>query len=362
MMGRCLFLLLSVALAAAALTPTVAKAQLVESMPQGMDDLNATVELHMHTAVIGLLDAAHVSVDIAAMYWSLLPADCGAGANTSATDPEDLPDCAGFSDAELEGMLAGRGRAVLSALQAAATRGVEIRILQSAGFPSEKQGGTPNAESAALAAKFPASVAVRTLNMSQWYGDGIQHSKYMIVDGANLLLGSSNFCDWRSLSQVKELGLLVTDAPALALDLGAFFADCWAVAALDPDADPALLRVLADPETLHERTVPCWSPLLPAAPAAPGIACVSPLPASAVAPSTRAAPLALPLATNGSQAAARVYVSCSPAAFCGHGGGQAGRAPLSVRTGDEEALVRTITGARTRVSIAVMDFVPASMR
>ena len=71
---------------------------------------------------------------------------------------------------------------------------------------AEDEGGVANAESAALAARHPpGAVAVRTLNMTGWYGGGIQHAKFLVADaGANasLLLGSSNFCDWRSLSQV----------------------------------------------------------------------------------------------------------------------------------------------------------------
>ena len=374
--------LLGLEFAAANNSAGSAVARLVESMPTGMEDLNASVQLHTHTAVIGLLDGATKTVDIAAMYWSLLPSSCGANitaavhrSNSSKPGshdaPHTAPDCSGFAPARLDSLLAGRGALVLDALRRAAARGVALRVLQSAGFPSEAQGGVPNAESAALAAEFPGLVKVRTLNMSAWYGNGIQHAKFLVADRASLLLGSSNFCDWRSLSQVKELGILVTTgsdhetaAAPLARDLTAFFDDAWAVAARNP-ADGMLLPY-DDPLALRTRYIPCWSPLLHGT---AGSDCASPLPPSN--PATRDTPLLLPL--NGDRASL-AFLSCAPPAFCGGGGGggnsNSSSSALSMagnsistapRTSDESTLVRTITDARQRISIAVMDFLPSSM-
>ena len=42
-------------------------------------------------------------------------------------------------------------------------------------------------------------------------GRGILHAKYMVADGHAGYLGSHNF-DWRSLTHVQELGLLIRDA------------------------------------------------------------------------------------------------------------------------------------------------------
>ena len=290
------------------------RATLVESCPTGMDDINRTVALHTHTALERLLDGANATLDIAVMYWSLLPESCGAGTPYNVTKGMANADCAGFSNATLDDqLLAARGRRVWAALERAAARGVAVRVLQSAGFASEVQHGTPNAESAALAQRFPRAVMVRTLNMSAWYGDGIQHAKYLVADGADLLLGSSNFFDWRSLSQVKELGLLLEHAPAVAADVQATFNDAWAVAGLRGPAPPHGVEPLDDPQALRRRPVPCWSPLLPAS-----RRCASPLPPSN--PTTLEAPLRVALPGG----AASVFVSCSPPAFCGGGGGGGG--------------------------------------
>ena len=69
-----------------------------------------------------------------------------------------------------------------TALVQAATRNVQIRILQSAGFTSEKQGGVANSESAALAAAFPNNVHVATINMSAWYGDELTLETLFCLD------------------------------------------------------------------------------------------------------------------------------------------------------------------------------------
>ena len=39
-------------------------------------------------------------------------------------------------------------------------------------------------------------------------------------------MGSANF-DWRSLTQVKEMGVMVTHCPTLALDMGKIFDVYW---------------------------------------------------------------------------------------------------------------------------------------
>ena len=103
-----------------------------------------------------------------------------------------FPDCAGFTRGDMDDrFLAQRGQAVYDALVRALNRNVTVRVLQSAGFPSEDgRGGSsnPNPESAALARRFPLSFLVKTLNMSSWYGDGIQHACHLLFTaaGANL--------------------------------------------------------------------------------------------------------------------------------------------------------------------------------
>ena len=325
-------------------------------MPVGMPDLNRSLAgLHTHAALVEMLDGARETVDCAVMYWSLLPEACGwrpnatrSASRTARSAP--LPDCAGFTQEDLNGrFLAQRGRAVHDALVRALARGVQFRVLQSAGFPSESDSGTggPNPESAALAKRFPASFTVRTLNMSAWYGDGIQHAKFLVVDGAHLLLGSSNFMDFRSLSLVKELGIRVQHSPALAGDLTMFFDDAFSVAAVDHPA--RYTGPFWDPSALRYRDIPSWSALRDPTNRS---ASTSPLPRSS--PATRENPLHVAW-SHGDGA---VFISCSPVAFCGGGGGGIYSRP---RTTDESTLVTTILSANTDVAVAVMDFLPSSM-
>lgn len=254
--------------------------KLVETIPTGMEDLNKTVQLHTHTVLINEINSATTSLDFAIMYWSLLPEACGwkqeKGEGRLLDQKSTMPDCAGFTDNQMnDTFLAYRGKLVYNALVGALKRGVQVRVLQSAGFASENVSSVPNSESAALAKQFPNDFSVQTLNMSSWYGEGIQHTKFMIADRNTVFIGSSNFMDFRSLSLVKELGALIKQAPAIAADLEAFFDDAWAISALHPRENSSLLAQLYDASALRMRPVPRWSPLLP-----PTVTANSPLPIS----------------------------------------------------------------------------------
>ncbi len=106
---------------------------------------------------------------------------------------------------------------VLAAIQAAATRGVRVRLLVDSTYlktypDSVKQlGSTVNSES-------------RSIDFSS-YG-GIQHAKYFVVDGKDCFVGSQNF-DWRALEHIHEVGLRVTDT-AMASSLNTIFEKDWA--------------------------------------------------------------------------------------------------------------------------------------
>ena len=57
---------------------------------------------------------------------------------------------------------------------------------------------------------------VKNLDFNKLMGAGVLHTKLWLVDGKHFYVGSANF-DWRSLTQVKELGVLVKDCPSLAV-------------------------------------------------------------------------------------------------------------------------------------------------
>jgi phosphatidylserine/phosphatidylglycerophosphate/cardiolipin synthase-like enzyme len=108
---------------------------------------------------------------------------------------------------------------VLAALERAIGRGVRVRLIVDASF----------------APKYPetverlrrAGVDVRTIDCATRYG-GVQHAKYMIVDGAESFVGSQNF-DWRALAHIHEVGVRVRSS-AVAGALADVFETDWALA------------------------------------------------------------------------------------------------------------------------------------
>ena len=88
---------------------------------------------------------------------------------------------------------------VIAAIEAAARRGVKVRVLADSKFyetyPEQLD-----------AWKATDGIEVRIYDAMA--PKGVLHAKYFIVDGAELYFGSQNF-DWRSLEHVQELGMRV---------------------------------------------------------------------------------------------------------------------------------------------------------
>lgn len=295
-------------------TPT---AFLVETIPQDLM-VHLAWPRTRHTAVelLRLVNCARHKIDLTAVYWNLLH------------HPE-APDEEGFLEEELVALGATAGQELYESLRSAAVRGVHIRILESPGF-------LPVAESVELAATYPDRVEIRQVNMNAWYGGGILHQKLWLADGHHLYLGSANM-DWRSLSQVKELGIIVENDRALVADLTAQFERWWQFAAVEPAPVS-----YSDPLVGSRRPLPCWSPLLPTA-----ARCPPPYSGPALAaPSTLDNPLSVDW--NGREATA--FTTASPPALCNPG-----------RTYDLDALRYSIDQARESVSLSVMHFAPMSI-
>ncbi len=210
-------------------------------------------------------------------------------------------------------------------------RGVTIRILQSPGFSGQKQ------ESDTLREEFPDRVSIRSIEMGKWYGGGgIMHQKIWVFDSRHVYVGSANM-DWKSISQVKEMGIAVEDCPDLAADAGCYFESWWCFSALTP----ACVETF-DPVARIDRTVPRWSNLVPVAQRAP-----SPLGGEQYA-ATSGLESPLPLELNGELGSA--FLTGCPNEVMGSG-----------RTWDGDGLVHTINDARKSVCVSVMDFAPTSL-
>ena len=136
---------------------------------------------------------------------------------------------------------------ILSALTAAADKGVKIRIISDAVF-YEKYPETLDT----LNKK--ENIEVRIIDFNEIAG-GVMHAKYFIVDRRYLFLGSQNW-DWRSLEHIHELGIRVHDH-VVSLAFTKLFNMDWKLAQ-QPKQKPALEKnlTLAPIELLDkDRTV-----------------------------------------------------------------------------------------------------------
>ncbi|WP_224244511.1 phospholipase D-like domain-containing protein [Hyalangium gracile] len=115
----------------------------------------------------------------------------------------------------------GRLEPVIQAIEAAADRGVRVRLLAEEKFARQYPETLER-----LAAR--RGITVRRMDTAKSMG-GVQHAKYFVVDGREAYFGSQNF-DWRSLEHIQELGLRVR-VPEVVRALGAVFEYDWALAA-----------------------------------------------------------------------------------------------------------------------------------
>ncbi|XP_050689368.1 5'-3' exonuclease PLD3-like isoform X2 [Eriocheir sinensis] len=256
--------------------------QLVESIPDNLTYPHGSPS-HPSTyeAWVTLLGAARESVDIAAFYWTLLNDD---------VSPKPFPSSA-------------LGEDVFRRLKETGLKeGVKMRIAQN--MPSRV---SPQNDSATLAALGAAEV--RSLDFPRLMsGGGVLHTKMWLVDGRHLYLGSANM-DWRSLTQVKELGIVIYNCSSLASDMMKIFEVYWQLGkegAVIPPSWPAPL------ETIYNINNQ------------------------------------MPLSLSGTPV--NTYLASSPPPFCPGG-----------RSGDVDAIVDVINKASVFVYVAVMDYFPKTL-
>ena len=297
-----------------------ARAYLVESIPKGLEDLRGTPSIrYTEDVLVELTRLARSKIDLTAMYWNLLP------------DPKSA-DESGFSDEQFAAMGADTGRALFEALREAAVRGVRIRILESPGFSASTK-----PESAILRDEFPDVVEVFEVDMSRWYGgSGIMHQKLWIFDDRHIYLGSANM-DWKSIMQVKEMGVTVENCPELATDAARYFEGWCCFSRIPPSSTEVF-----DPSARVTRSVPCWSALVPKEARAPS-------PLDEVKFGTDH-PIGEPLVVDLNGEMGGLFLTGCPPEVLGPG-----------RSYDGAGLVHTIHDARRSVCISVMDFAPTGL-
>lgn len=104
-------------------------------------------------------------------------------------------------------------------MNAGTKRGIKVRIAQSAPTAS-----SPNIDTE-IFTKRKAAI-VRSVNFPRLLNGGVLHTKLWIVDNLHMYVGSANM-DWRSLTQVKEMGVLMTNCSCLVEDVAKIFNVYW---------------------------------------------------------------------------------------------------------------------------------------
>ena len=315
--------------------PPVCQTHLALSLPTNTSGFyNHTDDPHVwdtSESLVDILDSARRHVAITAMYWNLrgvtgrLPPHCEWGSSTNPCPPD-----AGFTPAQLDALGVHKGRSVFDAIRDAAHRGVAVRIVQARGLTGEK---IAYEESEALE-HLSKRVEIRVLDFPEWYDSGIMHMKMVIVDSQHVYTGSANM-DWKSMSQVKELGVVMKGCEQFATDALALYEHYWEMASM-----PVQRELAYDPQLNVKRNVPCWSALVPEA-----SRCKSPWKGDHLG---ARADYRISESLGGDPAAvSRIRLSCSPAELCEYG-----------RVHDEAVLLETI-GSPSRggyVYVSVMNF------
>ncbi|KAI8569264.1 hypothetical protein RHMOL_Rhmol02G0265300 [Rhododendron molle] len=245
------------------------KAWLVQSIPTDMPHLSRVPGV-LSTADVFRWLAGNSSqrLDMLVQYWQLV---------AQPDDPRSGD--YGYSKDDMKRFGANEGFGVYKALENAADRNVSIRFisylrvfkcvsenckgyscshgtllsmplfLQHSGVypdyteePSKLASGRPNVKNV-------------TLLLGEWWGSGIVHAKVWISDCRDIYIGSANN-DWKSLTQVKEVGIYLAGCPGIAEKVEVYFDNLWKLAFLNVSA---YTETVWDPQWQITRKVPCWS-------------------------------------------------------------------------------------------------------
>ncbi|QHN82946.1 hypothetical protein HN51_059524 [Arachis hypogaea] len=247
-----MFILSNLAHSSSSSTPNC-KAWLVQSIPTNMPHLfHVPGVLSTGDVLSWMAGNSTRRLDITAQYWELL---------ASPDDPRSGD--YGYSEQQMQEFGAQEGAALYQALEDAADRNVSIRLLSHSGVyptftlePSKLAAGRPNVENV-------------TLLLKDWWGSGIVHAKVWISDSRDVYIGSANN-DWKSLTQVKEVGIYFAGCPRIANKVEIYFDSLWKLASLNSSD---YTKTVFDQTWQVERKVPCWSHFID-----PKERCKSPLP------------------------------------------------------------------------------------
>lgn len=167
---------------------------IVESMPDKLEfKTNITFQPTLtHQALIEMIENTKTTLRIASFYLTLTAEP------EFASHPSANP-----------------GKNIMEAIVAASKRNVNIEVV----LDHSSSKSMSNVEDVK---RLKSLGVVKFVNMKQLLKSGVLHTKFMIADNETFYLGSSNF-DWRSYTQIKEIGIRFTKCPILAQDLNKIF-------------------------------------------------------------------------------------------------------------------------------------------
>ncbi|KAF8570439.1 hypothetical protein P879_02387 [Paragonimus westermani] len=158
--------------------------ELVESIPEGLTYLfNAPSHVSTFDAWKSLLNSSYKQLNIASFYWSLL------------------------AEPRFNFSAVNQGKEIFNTLLNLSEK-IQVNIAQSGSKKEDPE----------LDAMIAAGARVYWVDVTKLLGQGIVHSKLWTADSKHAYLGSANM-DWRSLTEVKELGVLYTNCSSIVSDL-----------------------------------------------------------------------------------------------------------------------------------------------
>lgn len=169
--------------------------QIVETLPRDLVYNETIISKQTHQGWLELIQSATKSIDIASFYWTLKGEDVMPSPVPESRDGEDI---------------------LGALLTAGKKKSIKIRIAVNDGKD------TDDAELAMLRQVSE----VRKVNFTRLVGAGILHTKFILVDQQHFYVGSANM-DWRSLTHVKEMGIVLRNCPQPAADLLRIFNTYW---------------------------------------------------------------------------------------------------------------------------------------
>ncbi|CAI9730716.1 5' [Octopus vulgaris] len=249
---------------------------LAESVPENLTyPAGSPSHLTTYDGIMSLIENAKHTIEIASFYWSLQAKDVY---NSSSS---------------------WQGENIFKKLiDAGKNRKITIKIVQNKPNPR-----FPNTDTKILSKE--ASAIVQNLDVPKLMHAGILHTKMWLVDRKHFYVGSNNL-DWRSFTQIKEMGAIVTKCSSLAQDMGKLFDVYWYLSKTEK-----LPSVWPNSYSTHFNKTN-------------------------------------PLNVNFNGTNYNTYLSSSPPPFCANG-----------RTGDIDAILDVIHSAKKFIHIAVMDYAPA---